>query len=1258
MITRRTIPNPWLQSGRTSEELAYDSPWLADYVPSEGCEGWRLVLDGVGCVLPEAWSTTRIPDGMSFSLSPKIEDFTFWFVVGLIVMTVASVGYSVYAARAAADQGDAESLNNSATYGWEGVKNTISADIPVPIVYGTHRVGGNIINSYVSSEQEKFFLNMQIALSEGPIQSIAGITADTTTPLRSDILLAYATESGGRVGQATEYDPNGWGNTDMVPDGSTYNWANQEFPPIDIGTANKATDFLMVDLRATYYNVLTSTGFISVTGYDEVPPENIGELRLRTRRSWTFTDLTDLGITDEFQTFLLPLADFTTSPAGGTLTHLTSIVWWNSWYGFAPNTEVFMANAKIRHINNITSITDEIKVNNANLGSLDFAQVEVRLGNEEQDVMRGFRDLHNVVAYGSDSELPFAAAQTFSTHGDDVEAIEITITAPQLYATTSKGFSAETIELTFNYRLDGVGAWSAPLYGAVSGESGSPVRKIFRIDGIAPGQYEIRILKTSRDSGPGDDETLSTQRWESNAYVASIDEIRYNTLTYPFTAMLGIKILATDQISGSLPEVTTLIEGLKVETFTGSGSTVEFSDNPMWCLWNLLVNARYGAGNQITASGLDSTLALEGAEYCDELVSVTGSTDERRFELDVVLDVQKPALDMIRDIAQTFRGLPFWSEGTIKPLIDKVETPTAQFGMGNIVRGTFQESFPSLKQAPNWVEIQYADRLNDYERNSVVVEGDLTGGIRKQVMNLAGITRASQAQRIGEYIIRSGQHNVRSIQFEAASDAVLCDAGDVINFAQDVPGWSVSGRATASTNSTISLDQAVTLGALASGEAYYVDVRLAADDSMEQKTIADGAGTYAAGTPINIVGTWATNPSAYDTYILGMTGPKPFRIVEIGRTVNDNVEITAVEYSASVYSDLGNSSPLEYSYLPDPRKPPQRVTDISMAMLPGADPAIQVMWAVDTWSSDYGLWDHAEIWVSEGAQQDATLRGTTGGRVWTIRPVTPGTTYTAWIISVSTTGLKSSVLSMAPSAALTARRPVPPRKVSRLEVDHQGNDTEFTTTDPFFTWDGSSALMMAEPVGREPLGVGGTRNTGGIRDGFQVDISVDDVVVRTEHVASSHYQYSFANNASDNGGTPEREFRVTVRERDIYGQLGPEEWIDVSNSVPGLPANGSLEFLKGGTDPRLRWDPVVERDIVGYLVYAVWNAGPISPAEFMYCGPNTEYSLSTTDTFVSPPPPPSALVIYNVAAYDAFTVLGDPTTGKVAGLNYSAINNQ
>jgi hypothetical protein len=89
-----------------------------------------------------------------------------------------------------------ESMNqskNSPTYSFGPISNTKSHQIPVPVVYGRNLVAGNIINQKIRGENDNL-MDLQVGISEGPIESISEIKADDKS-ISAETRLGYRKQS-------------------------------------------------------------------------------------------------------------------------------------------------------------------------------------------------------------------------------------------------------------------------------------------------------------------------------------------------------------------------------------------------------------------------------------------------------------------------------------------------------------------------------------------------------------------------------------------------------------------------------------------------------------------------------------------------------------------------------------------------------------------------------------------------------------------------------------------------------------------------------------------------------------------------------------------------------------------------------------------------------------------------------------------------------------------------------------------------------
>jgi predicted phage tail protein len=883
MITIKYKPNRFEETGVEIVTLDYNrDKTLNDYIKESGfpCDDKDYIVTGVNINSLEK----RLDNFDEIIITPRVNfaaiaiwwaAATFWQGVALVA-TVLLTAYSIYSAVTSRPRqpsfGTAtatpDSMDSSSpTYGWEGIQNQMAAGVPIPVVYGRHRVGGNIINQYVRADGDKQYLNMLIALSEGEINSISSIEVND-------------------------------------------------------------------------------------------------------------------------------------NPSG-----------------------------------NFSGITLTIN----------------RLGTNSQSIIPNFQDLHH--NYAVAANLTKNNSYVYTMTNTDAQAFELKLNIPAgLYQQdeTTGSLSAWSITYRVEYKLHAAGSYTDLGTTTISDKSRNTLYRIYRKDGLAAGQYDIRITRTS------DDSSLSPLM-QGDLQLVQVDEITTEDLAYPNVALLGIEALATDQISGSAPNVTAVVEGRKVSIpavrysgaainwedyywdpinsvfkrfsdnaeCTWDGTTYEnvWSANPVWCVRDLLTNTRYGLGGFIDTSLITAADWISMAKYCEEKVSDGASGYEKRFRLDVVLDSACRSMDLLMQLCSTFRAFVFYSNGVVKISIDKAATPVQMFGMGNIIESSFVQSWKSLKERYNTIDVQFNDEDKNYAMETITVIDEVAYAagdpIRKRDLRLF-CTRASQAVREGKYMMLIAKYIDRTVKLKAGIDAIACQVGDIINVSHDVPQWGFSGRVITDASNSVShvhIDQPVTIEG---GKTYKLRVRFA-DDTQEEKTVSNTAGTYSY---LNVSSNFSQVPAAYDLYAFGEDTKVvyPYRLVGIRRANNEEVELDAIEYDANIYDTDTISIPdTNYSALSTtvPLVQNLELTEGSAILSDGTvKSSIEVWFQRPVDAVNVNKYQSAKIYLSDDAGASYKLVGQTEGVYYEIKSDFEKTaTYYVKVLTVCANGIEDK-LSNAPSDSI------------------------------------------------------------------------------------------------------------------------------------------------------------------------------------------------------------------------------------------------
>ena len=211
--------------------------------------------------------------------------------------------------------------------------------------------------------------------------------------------------------------------------------------------------------------------------------------------------------------------------------------------------------------------------------------------------------------------------------------------------------------------------------------------------------------------------------------------------------------------------------------------TREWTDNPAWCFYDLLTNARYGLGDHIDKSQVDKWALYEIAQYCDVLVPDGYGSIEPRFAINHIITSREEAYKVLNDMASIFRGLAYYSNGLIYAVQDAFKNPVYQFNNANIIDGNFTYSSSAKKTRHSVALVRYIDKRNFFQPSVEYVENEESikrYGIRQLETTALGCTSRGQARRFGLWMLASEFQETESVAFSVGQDGGYLKPGDVL----------------------------------------------------------------------------------------------------------------------------------------------------------------------------------------------------------------------------------------------------------------------------------------------------------------------------------------------------------------------------------------------------------------------------------------------------------------------------------------------
>lgn len=343
------------------------------------------------------------------------------------------------------------------------------------------------------------------------------------------------------------------------------------------------------------------------------------------------------------------------------------------------------------------------------------------------------------------------------------------------------------------FRDDRIG----PIYNnqpKMTGRQTSAVRASFWSPLLPTAIYDVRCRRIAPEST--DPKIVDGVNW------TDLNDIIHDDVTYKNTALLGIRIRLTDQIS-SLPNVTFLHGGKNIKYRTKNGNWINGPGNsPAWVAWDMLTNTRYGGA--IPESRMDKDKFIEWSDYC-ETVGLT---------FNGIYDTRLSLWDALMHVYRAGHARPIMLGTKYSVAIDQPGTPSQMFSSGNIIKDSYSQRWLPMTDRANEVDVSYFDANDRHKRRTVKVYDDAVAAGAKQntaSVTLFGITDATRATEEAIFLLKNNRLVRSTVTFRAPLEAIAVTVGDLFQLQHEQPNLSKGGRlAAGSTSTTLELDRPFT----------------------------------------------------------------------------------------------------------------------------------------------------------------------------------------------------------------------------------------------------------------------------------------------------------------------------------------------------------------------------------------------------------------------------------------------------------------
>lgn len=325
--------------------------------------------------------------------------------------------------------------------------------------------------------------------------------------------------------------------------------------------------------------------------------------------------------------------------------------------------------------------------------------------------------------------------------------------------------------------------------------------------------YNIRVTKTSADEDNSDYHNVIT--------FESFYEGVISTRSFPYTALAQVYIRSSNQLT-SIPSLSGIYKLLKIRvpsnydpinhTYEGDWDgtfKIAWSNNPAWCLYDFVMNDRYGM-NAYAPVVIDKWDCYEAGQWCDELVSDGKGGLEPRFTCNLLQTDATNGREFVSYLAGLFNAfLVEPATGYLRLFVDKDAEPVFLFTPENVTEAGFNYSFTNPETRYNDIKVSFMNPAMNWETDSrrlvdyldpdsesyQRIQNDIATNGRVTYDFIAmGCIREGEALRRAFYRLNTALNEKMQVTFSTNRQAQCLSNFDVILISDPVLGYALSGR--------------------------------------------------------------------------------------------------------------------------------------------------------------------------------------------------------------------------------------------------------------------------------------------------------------------------------------------------------------------------------------------------------------------------------------------------------------------------------
>ena len=519
----------------------------------------------------------------------------------------------------------------------------------------------------------------------------------------------------------------------------------------------------------------------------------------------------------------------------------------------------------------------------------------------------------------------------------DIDRLRITVQLPALQQFQTNGdITSSSVQIKAQVQYNG-GGFTDVFTDTISGKSSNVYKRDYMIELTGAFPVDVRLVRVSADP--------SSARQQNDTYWYSYTEIIDERLRYPNSALAFLRF-DSRQFSG-IPSRKYLVRGIKVKipsnatvdtttypgritysgVWDGTFQAATWTNDPAWCLYDLLINTRYGAS--IPESSLDRYDFYSISQYCNALVSDGKGGQEPRFSCNLLLNSRDEVYNVIQEMTSLFRGIAYYGAGSLVLQQDKPSDSQYLLGPSNVVDGMFNYSGTSQKARHTTATVAYQEYDTQGEVAYEYVEDQdavAKYGIINKDIKALGCYSQGQAHRAGKWALLSEQNLTETVTFSVSIDSgIILRPGMVIDVADPLRGGTRrSGRVSSATTTVITVDSDTNLSVnLSNSPTLSV---MMPTGLVETKTISS-----ISGTAITVSSAFSEAPNANAVWLIQTSDieSQQFRVLNVAESGDGIYGVTALAYNESIYAAIESDIKLQQRDISNLADKPDAVSNIT-----------------------------------------------------------------------------------------------------------------------------------------------------------------------------------------------------------------------------------------------------------------------------------------------------------------------------------------